>query len=129
LKIRIRERDSVTIFDIEGEIRRSDDTSLYLHQYVKDLLKEGRRNFLLNFEKVDFIDSMGIGELLACYKSIIDQRGQLKLMKLKPKIRFLFEVCMLPRIFAIFNDEEEAVKSFSEEASKKEALGNALDDD
>jgi len=119
LEIKIRERDNVTILDIEGEIRRSDETILRLHQFVKDLLKEARRNFLLNFQKVDFIDSMGIGQLLACYKSIVDKRGQLKLMKLKPKIRFLFEVCMLTRIFEIFDDEEEAVKSFSQETSGK----------
>jgi anti-sigma B factor antagonist len=129
LEIKIRERDNVTIFDIEGEIRRSDETVLSLHQLVKDLLKEGKRNFLLNFEKVNFIDSMGVGQLLACYKSVIDQRGQLKLMKLNPKIRLLFEVCALTRIFEIFDDEEEAVKSFSKDASGKEASGNALDND
>ena len=129
MEIKIRERDNVTILDIEGEIRRSDETILRLHRYVKNLLGQGKRNFLLNFEKVDFIDSMGVGQLLACFKSIIDQRGQLKLMKLKPKIRFLFEVCMLTRIFEIFDDEEEAVKSFSEEASRKEASKNPLDND
>lgn len=129
MEIKIRERDNVTILDIEGEIRRSDETVLNLHKQVKDLLNQGKRNFLLNFEKVDFIDSMGVGQLLACFKSVVDQRGQLKLMKLKPKIRFLFEVCMLTRIFEIFDDEEEAVKSFSEETSGKEASGNALDND
>lgn len=134
MEIKIREREDVIILDIEGEIRRTDETVLNLHQVAKDLLKKGKRYFLLNFERVNFIDSMGIGQLLACYKSVIDQRGQIKLMKLEPKIRFLFEVCMLTRIFQIFDDEEEAVKSFSKEANRKEASGkeaseNSLDDD
>jgi anti-anti-sigma regulatory factor len=42
---------------------------------------------------------MGTGELIACFKSIHDRGGKLKIMNLQPKIRFLFEITMLTKIF------------------------------
>jgi anti-anti-sigma factor len=81
---------------------------------VKDQIKKNKKNFLINFEKVKFIDSMGIGELIASFKSAHDSGGKLKLMKLSPKIFLLFQITLLVKIFEIFDDEEEAIRSFSE---------------
>ncbi|MCX6577206.1 MAG: hypothetical protein NTV82_12535 [Candidatus Aminicenantes bacterium] len=64
-----REKNSVVIFDIEGEIKRSDITDVTLHQLVKDQLETGKKHILLNFDKVEFIDSFGVGEILASYIS------------------------------------------------------------
>lgn len=63
MEINTREKTDVIIFDIEGEIRRSDITDITLHQLVKDQLDAGKRNILLNFQSVDFIDSFGVGEI------------------------------------------------------------------
>lgn len=113
LEINIRERDNVIIFDIDGEIRRTAENVVSLHQIVKDQLAKNKRNFLINFEKVKFIDSMGVGELIASFKSVHDAGGKLKLMKLPPKIKLLFEITMLIKVFEIFDDEDEAIASFS----------------
>ena len=113
LKIETREINNIIILDIEGEIRRSWEETTTLHQHVKNYLKEGKRNFILNLNKVEFMDSYGVGELLACLKSIHDLGGRLKLLKLPPRIMLLFKITGLVRIFEIFDDEEEAIKSFS----------------
>jgi len=65
MEIHAREKADVIIFDIEGEIRRSDVSDVTLHQLVKDQLDGGKRNILLNFKNVEFIDSFGVGEILA----------------------------------------------------------------
>jgi anti-anti-sigma factor len=69
IKIQPRFKDDVVIFDIEGEIKRSDITDVTLHQLVKEQLDSGRRKILLNFDRVEFIDSFGVGEILASYIS------------------------------------------------------------
>ena len=59
-----RNNQDVVVFDLEGEIRRSDAPGVSLHQHVKEQLDSGKRDILLNFSKVPFIDSFGIGEIL-----------------------------------------------------------------
>lgn len=103
------------IFDLEGEIRRSDVSDVTLHQLVKDQLDAGERNILLNFEKVDFIDSFGVGEILASYISTHNLGGKLKLAKISKKLYLVFQVTMLTNVLDIFDEEELALNSFSGE--------------
>jgi anti-anti-sigma factor len=112
MKINPRFKDEVVIFDIEGEIRRSDITDVTLHQLVKDQLDGGRRNVLLNFERVEFIDSFGVGEILASYISTHNLGGKLKLIRISKKLYLIFQVTMLTKVLEIFEDEEAALKSF-----------------
>ena len=85
MEIHAREKDNIVIFDIEGEIRRSDVTDVTLHQLVKDQLDVGKRNILLNFKDVEFIDSFGVGEILASYISTHNLGGKLKIAKISKK--------------------------------------------
>jgi anti-anti-sigma factor len=112
MKISTREKDDVLIFDIEGEIRRSDITDITLHQLVKDQLDSGKRNILLNFQNVEFIDSFGVGEILASYISTHNLGGKLKIAKISKKLYLVFQVTMLTKVFEIFDDEELALGSF-----------------
>ena len=107
-----REKNDVLIFDIEGEIRRSDITDITLHQLVKDQLENGRKKILLNFEKVEFIDSFGVGEILASYISTHNLGGKLKLIKISKKLFLVFQVTMLTKVLEIFDDEKIALDSF-----------------
>lgn len=111
--IKTREKDGVVIFDIEGEIRRSDTSDVTLHQQVKDKLDEGKRNILLNFQKVDFIDSFGVGEVLASYISTHNLGGKLKIARISKKLYLVFQVTMLTKVLEIFDDEDKALESFS----------------
>jgi anti-sigma B factor antagonist len=112
MKISSRTKDDVIIFDIEGEIKRSDITDVTLHQLVKDQLEAGRRKILLNFEQVEFIDSFGVGEILASYISTHNLGGKLKLVKISKKLYLIFQVTMLTKVLDIFEDEDTALKSF-----------------
>ncbi|MFQ6109785.1 MAG: STAS domain-containing protein [Candidatus Aminicenantales bacterium] len=110
--IHTREKNDVVIFDIEGEIRRSDITDVTLHQMVKDQLDSGKRNILLNFKNVEFIDSFGVGEILASYISTHNLGGKLKIAKLSKKLYLVFQVTMLTKVLDIFDNEEMALESF-----------------
>lgn len=112
MEIHAREKDDVVIFDIEGEIRRSDVTDITLHQLVKDQLDVGKRNILLNFKNVEFIDSFGVGEILASYISTHNLGGKLKIAKISKKLYLVFQVTMLTKVLEIFDEEEIALNSF-----------------
>jgi anti-anti-sigma factor len=107
-----REKNSVVIFDIEGEIKRSDITDVTLHQLVKDQLESGKKHILLNFEKVEFIDSFGVGEILASYISTHNLGGKLKLARISKKLFLVFQVTMLTKVLDIVEDEETALQGF-----------------
>lgn len=113
MKIHKREKNDVVIFDLEGGIKRSEVSGITLHQVVKEELDSGKRNVLLNFEKVDFIDSFGVGEILASYISTNNLGGKLKLAKISKKLYLIFQVTMLTNVLEIFDDEDVALKSFS----------------
>jgi anti-anti-sigma factor len=110
--ITTREKDNVAVFDIEGEIKRTEVTDTTLHQAVKEKLNEGKRNILLNFHKVEFIDSFGVGEILASYISTHNLGGKLKLVRISNKILIVFQVTMLTKVLEIFEDEQMALKSY-----------------
>jgi len=112
MMINKREKNSIVIFDIEGEIRRSDITDVTLHQLVKEQLEAGKKQILLNFDKVEFIDSFGVGEILASYISTHNLGGQLKLARISKKLYLVFQITMLTKVLDIHNEEDSALQSF-----------------
>ncbi|MCJ7581379.1 MAG: STAS domain-containing protein [Candidatus Aminicenantes bacterium] len=115
MEIKTREQEDIIIFDVSGEIKRSDIVDITLHQQVKDFLDTGKRNILFNFNKVDFIDSFGVGEILASYISTHNLGGKLKIAKISKKLFLVFQVTMLTNVLEIFDDEDVALGSFSTE--------------
>jgi anti-anti-sigma factor len=75
-------------------------------------LDTGRRNILLNFQNVEFIDSFGVGEILASYISIHNLGGKLKIAKISKKLYLVFQVTMLTKVLEIFDEEEVALDSY-----------------
>jgi anti-anti-sigma factor len=112
MDIKIRELKDIVIIDIGGDIRQYEVKGFSLFQHVKDQLYAGKRNLLINFEKVDFIDSLGVGDLLSSYVSTNNLGGKIKLVKVAPRIQMIFQVTLLDRLFEFFEDEETAIKSF-----------------
>ncbi|RMG55746.1 MAG: anti-sigma factor antagonist [Acidobacteria bacterium] len=111
LTITERTIDDVTILDLDGSIRLGDEESR-LRETIKGLLDAGRNKILLNMEKVDYIDSSGIGALVYSFTTVRRHGGQLKLMKLSDRVQDVLTLTKLLSVFDIFNNEEEAVRSF-----------------
>ena len=112
MNIETREHNGVTVFDIEGEIRRSDNQESTLHHLVKKRLDQGERDILFNLAKVDFIDSYGVGEILASYISTQNIGGHFKIAGLSRKIYVVFQVTGLTKVLEIHDTEEDALRRF-----------------
>ncbi len=115
MTIKTRDVSDVVVFDIDGEIRRIDtlETEPTLHQLVKTHLDQGRRNILLNLENVEFVDSFGIGEILASFVSIQGLGGKLKLAGISKKLRVVFKITQIDKVLDIRENEHVALESFS----------------
>ncbi len=114
MKITSRLQDDIMVFDIDGEIKRPPDiTEISLHQLVKEQLDAGHRKILMNFSRVEFIDSYGVGEILASHISVSNIGGQLKLARLSKKLFLIFQVTGLIRVLHISDDENTALKGFN----------------
>src|SRR5690349_8695864 len=112
LKASTRQSGNVTIIDLSGKIVLGDGSSL-LRETVKDLAARGQKNLLLNLADVNYIDSSGLGTLVAAFTTVKGQQGQLKLLNLTSKVHDLLQITKLLTVFDVFTDEGTALKSFS----------------
>jgi anti-sigma B factor antagonist len=111
LKTSTRQIDGVTIVDCSGRITLGEG-SVVMRDVVKDLLAKGQKKILLNLGDVNYIDSSGIGELVAAFTTVRNQGGELKLLNLTKKVHDLLQITKLYTVFDVKDDETSAVKAF-----------------
>jgi anti-sigma B factor antagonist len=112
-EVNIRERQvgDVSILDVDGNIiiGESADT---VGDTVRRHLAEGRRKILLNMAQVRWVDSRGIGELVAALVTVTREGGQIKLLKVKENVEELLAVTKVDTIFDIYDDELAALNDY-----------------
>jgi len=106
-----RRLGSVTVLDLKGRLV-FDEGDGVVRDRINHLVDEGRVNILMNLQDVTYVDSCGIGVLVAKYVSLRRKGGDLRFVNLTPRSRRLLEITKLMGIFRIFDSEEEAVASF-----------------
>jgi anti-sigma B factor antagonist len=111
LDVKERQAGDVTILDLSGEVRIGDG-SVALRDSIRSLADQGKKKVLLNLAGVKYMDSSGIGELIANYATIRRQGGQLKLLSLTERIQNLLVITKLLTVFDAYENEAEALKSF-----------------
>jgi anti-sigma B factor antagonist len=111
MKIANREVDHITIVDLNGRIVLGDETDT-LRRHIRELIAAGKKKIILNLAGVDYIDSAGVGELVAGFTAVRNSGGELKLLNLTKKVHDVLNVTKLYTVFDIKDDEFKAVKSF-----------------
>jgi anti-sigma B factor antagonist len=111
MKLDLEEKQGVSILVLAGQLTVGGDEQL--REAVDTLLASGRTKILVDFTKVSFMDSMGIGELVSSYHTVERFGGNLKILKPSKKIQDSLSLTRLLPIFEVFEDEETAVASFA----------------
>ncbi len=101
----------VTVITLIGRITLGRGTEC-LREALHDVLGRGRNQILLDFHEVFYIDSSGLGEMIACLKRVNGAGGALKLMRLRTIARDLIATTRLYTIFEVFDAEKPALASF-----------------
>lgn len=109
------EVQGVSIVHLQGAITLGEDTRR-LRELIHKTLDEGKRKIVFNMADVPYMDSSGLGELIAAHMTAKNRGGRLKLMKLSPRVKDLVQLTKVHRVFEVFPDEESAVRSFDGES-------------
>ncbi len=112
VKIKERKRDGVAILEMSGKLMGGPDSDTF-DETIKTLIHEGCHNVVVSMEKVKWVNSTGLGILISGYTTLKKSGGELKLLKVSDRIENIFIVSKLYTVFESFQDEEEAVRSFS----------------
>jgi anti-sigma B factor antagonist len=120
MDINIEERavGQVTVLDIVGRLT-IDRGAQHLRDKVNSLITQERTAILLNLQGVPYIDSGGLGQLVASYGSVVKKGGRLKLLGVNARNHDLLSITRLVTLFESFDSEEDALQSFSDGKSRK----------
>ncbi len=117
--VNIRQAGPVSLLDVSGRLTSFEVGAL--SDSISRLLKQGRKNIVLNLSGLQYLDSSGIGELARVYVSVLKESGQMKVVGLSPKVEEIFKITQLYQVFPEFPSEEAALRSFPE-SSRKETI-------
>ncbi len=106
----IERKGKVTI--ISTDERLDAVVAPHFKDMVKKMAEESKTNLVVDLAKTRFIDSSGCGALVASIRALLKTGGEMKIARPSPQARTLFELTRLHRIFEIFDEVDEAVKSF-----------------
>jgi anti-sigma B factor antagonist len=112
LQIDERQIDDITVLTLRGEIT-ADDGDLVFGRCVDELIKKGQVKIVLNLADVTYIDSSGVGMMVAESKTVYGQGGVMKLAHLTARSHHLLAMLKLKLVFEIFEDEASALRSFA----------------
>jgi len=114
LKIGVRTlNDGIVVVDCAGRIVFGEEAA-ELRDQVKALVSNNRR-VILNLAEVTYIDSGGLGTLVALYTTARNAGGSVKLARLTQRVGDLLQITKLLTVFEVYSSEEEAVESFRKE--------------
>jgi len=119
LYINERRVGDVTILDFKGRSRVGGNT-VALHKSIRSLVLEKKILILLNMAGVTYVDSCGLGELVASQVSLENKGGEIKLAGLTETLRELLTVTRLLTVFDAYENEADAIQNFADQVSKVE---------
>lgn len=111
MKIEERSVGPVVVLDMTGSLTAGESQGR-LKDKINSLMLQGRVQILLNLAEVSYIDSTGLGELVASYSTVTRHKGHIRLVNLTAKVQDLIAICRLSTVFETFESEAEALSSF-----------------
>jgi anti-sigma B factor antagonist len=103
-----KHRDDFTIIYVEGLIKLGESAEFF-SQALENVLKNDSGNVMIDFTKIDYIDSTGIGELVGYLGKFSSQNRKLILINPSDRILKLLKLAKLDTVFRIYSTEDEAV--------------------
>jgi len=98
------------VVSIEGELDAL--TANKLNKALSDLLEKGRIRLALDFSKVRFISSAGLGAILRVQQEASKSGGQIRLFSLPKNVRNVFEIAGFDKIIPMVDQLSEAVEGW-----------------
>jgi anti-sigma B factor antagonist len=107
------EVDGVSVVALDGRIVLGEESNSF-RERVKALIAEGKKKIVLNMANVTYIDSAGLGILVAAHVSAKTQGASLRLCDLGKKFHDVLQLTRLLTVFSVYDTQAEAISSFDE---------------
>jgi anti-sigma B factor antagonist len=117
-----QEIDGVSVVGLNSRIVLGEESGA-LREAVKELMAAGKKRIVLNMSNVTYIDSAGLGILVAAYVSAKSQGASIKLCALGNKFREVRQITRLLTIFEVYDTPAAATASFLENNVSTAAAG------
>lgn len=105
------EVNGVSVLTLDGRIVLGDESNS-LRQKVKNMIADGKKKIVLNMADVKYIDSAGLGTLIAAHLSAKNQGASVRLCHLGKNFHEILQMTKLLTIFDVYDTEAAAVSSF-----------------
>jgi anti-sigma B factor antagonist len=115
LKLTKRTVDGIVAIGCSGRIVFGEESSM-LRDEVKQVIQDGSKRIVLNLGEVNYIDSGGLGTLVALHTTAHNAGATIKLANLTKRVGDLLQVTKLLTVFDVRNSEYDALESFRKEA-------------
>lgn len=115
--VTIRQAGPISLLDVSGRLTSFETGAL--RESISRLLKQDRKNIVLNLSELQYLDSSGIGELARVCVSVMKEGGQMKVVGLSPKVEEILKITQLYQVFPEFPSQEAALQSFPESGRKE----------
>jgi anti-sigma B factor antagonist len=113
MKIKEKIENNVAVLSLHGKMMGGPETTA-LHDHIRGLMKDGISKVVIDLGGVKWINSSGLGVLMAAMTTLKNIEGQMKLANVTEKVESLLMITQLIRIFETFDSVDRAVASMSE---------------
>lgn len=107
MQITQTKHNDYVLVNLEGEVDLN--SSPQLRKIFNEILDKGATKIVVNFAKVSYIDSSGLATLIEMMQRIKKGDGRMSLVQMSDKIKSLFEITKLDKLFSIYRTQEEAL--------------------
>src|SRR5215218_8343738 len=112
LHLNVREDSGHSVLDVAGEMDVY--TAPKLGTQLVELVSDGSYHIVVDLEKVDFLDSTGLGVLVGGLKRVRNHDGSLQLVCTQEKILKIFRITGLTKVFPIHSSVSDAISAPTE---------------
>lgn len=107
MKMNMREDGEWTVFELSGRLMGGPDTEPFL-KAVREQVAQGRIRFMVDLGDVAWVNSSGLGALIAAWTLLKEKGGTLRLFRVSRRINQILAVTKLNTVFDVHADEASA---------------------
>ena len=116
-----RRLDDVTVLELDGHLAL--EANAQFRNRVTAAIDAGARKLIISLARVEYMDSSGLGELIACYTRLQKVSGRLRLLHLNLRLQHLLAITKLYTVFETFDSEAAAISSFTLNSEREVSCG------
>lgn len=110
MAVKIENKNGLSVCYVEGEV--DINSSPAIKKSFDKLIAARTPKIIINLSKVTYVDSSGLATLVEILKNMKAYGGRLRLTNMSSKIKSLFEITKLEKLFEIMADEADAISTF-----------------